>query len=369
MKRFFFSVITLMVAATSCTESGIIDMPEFYQNPIVFDTYIGNTPITKAEDIDVGYLQKETGEGGGVQVYAFKSPLNNTNKDYVDYNSTYLDGQLLYSASNWLYYEDNTPTDAYMPTSKDLAVVAHNLNASGYSYMSNISADKTEFDFTINNTVANQLDLLVSPLTFISETGETTRVPLRFYHLLSRIGFKVLSSGGANTQIIFESIKIVGAFPTKGHVDMTLSTATPSGTSISLTGTRKPAIDPILTDYTYEYNLLGNTGYEISATNCYPTAQQIRPNGNNCYMMLMPGQVGDVNGKTPHIEVRYSIAGEDRKSTIWLTKNQTEEGENWTFEAGKAYEFVLKLTTATIDFTADVIQGEWVDPQTPTPLN
>ena len=57
MKRFIFSAIALMVAATACTESGIVDMPEFYGNPIVFDTYIGKTPITKADNVDINYLK------------------------------------------------------------------------------------------------------------------------------------------------------------------------------------------------------------------------------------------------------------------------------------------------------------------------
>ena len=407
MKRFIFSAIALMVAATACTESGIIDMPEYYQNPIVFDTYIGKTLVTKAEDINVTYLQKATNQGGGIQVYAFTSPKDNINRDNVDYSTPYLDGQLLYSNSSWMYYKGDTKDEPYMPFGKDLAFAAYNLKAEGTNsnpIITNVSDDKTSFDYTVQNAVANQIDLLVTPLTFVTENPNgDTFVPLRFYHVLSRIGFKIQSTGGSETDKIFiSSIKLKGEFVRSGRVDMTVSIATPAastgenGSSIQLTDSnRKPSIAPLTevnNAYVYEYNLFGASDlpFEIDVNSCKsPNAEPIYTGSdiNNRYMMIMPGRVGNLPDNQdvvdddfteltipPYIEVKYQIgttysSASDMTAKIPLTqKYENDQEGNWIFESGKAYEFILKLTTATIDFSATVIPGDW-DDSTSSDLN
>lgn len=400
MKRFIFSAIALVMATSACTESGLIDAPEFYGNPIAFDTYIGKVPMTKAENVDVSYLQKSTGVGGGIQIYAFKSPLDNTNRDYVDYSEAYMNGRLVYSSSIWNYQIEKENTwvneEAYMPSGKDLAFVAHNLSA-GISTKNN-----KDFSFTVNDVVANQVDLLVTPLTFVQETGETTNVPLRFYHLLSRVGFKVLSTGGS-TDIEISSIKLNGRFIKSGHVDMSLATATPN---LDKTGdepsidviNRIPAIAPdenggyakySVDNKEYDgYSFFGtNESFTINSSLCLDAklifnnksvtentpSSSIEALEANRYMMIMPGQVGnfpdyddlDFDGDkseltiTPHIEITYSLDGNANKARVPLVDAQ---GYNWTFEAGKAYEFIFKIMTATIEFEG-VVEGDWGTPQ------
>ena len=324
MKRFFFSALALILAVTACTESGLIDAPDFYGNEIVFDTYIGKAPMTKAENIDVDYLENSIASGGGIQLYAFKSPVNNTNRDYVDYSEAYLDGQLIHKpaqtdpakAAYWSYNVNNKEEEAYMPSGKDLAFAAYNLSA-GVSMATN----NKEFDFTVNNAVANQVDLLVTPLTFVTETGQTTNVPLRFYHLLSRVGFKVLSTGGS-TDIIISSIKLNGRFIKTGHVDMSLATATPnlnkeqpSAPSVVVKDNRVPAIAPnadggyasYLADNKehYGYSFFGagesfakNSSLCLSAVPIFNNSStiqaQLQAMENSRYMMIMPGMVGNL---------------------------------------------------------------------------
>ena len=366
MKRFIFSAITLMVAATSCTESGLIDKPEFYQNPIVFDTYIGKAPVTKAVNCDIQQLQAAT---GGVHIYGFKSDkVSGRPYDYVDYSSTYLNGELHYTASNWTYYENGSEVEAYMPTDKDLAVAAYNLQASGS--IDNISADKTEFDFTVKDVVANQVDLLVTPLTFVTEKGETTQVPLRFYHLLSRVGFKVQSSGNSSTPIIISSIILNGQFAKRGHVDMKLATATPntsasSESNIILKDDIRPEITPILNEtnpYQTEYELLPGKDniFQTTAEACYTEAQQIIPEEGGCYMMIMPGIQEDAS-----IEITYQIGDSD---PIPVEIDLDALNDINYFQAGSAYEFIFKLSTSAIEFSATVVPGDW-DDSTSSDLN
>lgn len=364
MKRFIFSAIALMVALTSCTESGLIDKPEFYQNPIVFDTYIGKAPVTKAVNCDIEQLQAVT---GGVHIYGFKSDkVSGRPYDYVDYSSAYLNGELHYTASNWTYYENGSEVEAYMPTDKDLAVAAYNLQASGS--IDNVSADKTEFDFTVKDVVANQVDLLVTPLTFVTEKGETTQVPLRFYHLLSRVGFKVQSSGNSSTPIIISSIILNGQFAKRGHVDMKLATATPNTSTsaesnIVLKDNIRPSITPITTGtspYQTKYVLLDeNNTFETTASNCFTNAQQITPNSGGSYMMIMPGIQEDAS-----VEITYQLGDSgERSATIDLDALNDIE----YFQAGYAYEFIIKLSTSAIEFSGEVSAG-WAE-QADTPFS
>ena len=71
MKRFIFSTIAIAAIATACTESGLIDTPDFYANEITFDPYIGKAPVTKAEDISADYLKISSKEDPAFHVYAF----------------------------------------------------------------------------------------------------------------------------------------------------------------------------------------------------------------------------------------------------------------------------------------------------------
>ena len=111
MKRFFISTIALIVAVTACTESGLIDAPQFYNSEILFDTYIGKAPVTKAENIDLTYL--ETSSVGGAHLYAFMCDKGNRNISNVDFSSAYLDGRL----------KCTTPTNTAITFSADISTI------------------------------------------------------------------------------------------------------------------------------------------------------------------------------------------------------------------------------------------------------
>lgn len=404
MKRFIFSAIALVIAATSCTESGLIDAPEFYGNAIVFDTYIGKAPITKAENVDANYLKGFVSDASGtvvssstivdgVQVYAFKAPKGESSPNSVDYESAYLNGHLTWNGNSntsgiWQYQIKSGDTwtndDPYMPTGNDLAFAAYNLDAEGCMTFKDHSF--TEFTYTVPAVVANQKDLLLTPLTFVSENAnEDTSVPLHFYHLLSRVSFKILSTGGSDTEIKISAITLHARFINSGKVDMSSSTT-------------KPAILPIKENYVDSYSFFGNGDlFTISNSDCAEGvpgkgAQPIYANkkendntfvGNqrNRYMMIMPGQVGniadledvDYDGDIlelitrPYIEVTYYL-GRSETPNIAKVPLLDSNGNNWDFKAGKAYEFIFKIATSAIEFSATVVEDGW-DEQTPNPIN
>lgn len=355
MKRFIFSAIALLTAATACTESGIIETPDSYGNPIVFDTYIGKAPITKAVDMN-GSLLQDKAKGNGARLYAFTCPKNERKADQVDFDSPYMDGALYYS-DGWGYYPksqsgfNNTIEDVYWPGwSTDLAFVAYSLNADPSI---DLRDDNTEFTFTVNDVVSNQVDLLVSPLTYYGEApnGETT-VNLQLYHLLSRVGFKVLATPGTSTDIEISSVKLCGAFPKTGTVNLMSAT--------NVTGAAKsvPSIEANTSVVASNYDLFGtNEKFQINSSECDGTAiTDAAPiygaTEENRFMMIMPGTVSNAS-----IEVEYKLGTQSQAHTARIDLGETY------FKAGSAYEFIFKVATASIEFSG-VVEGEW-DEQEP----
>lgn len=353
MKRFIFSAIALMVAATACTESGLIDSPEFYGSQIVFGTYIGKTPVTKAEDITLNYL--ETNVDGGAQVYSFMTEKDNRNPDMVDFSTAYMDGRIVCvqptsgtTDGTWAYQEyyklpnatENTwnSEDVYWPGDVDLAFAAYNLKAN--DCISNRVATKTalSFDFEVKSTISEQVDLLVAPLTFVSEApNDDTNVNLHFRHLLSRVGFSVIAtSPNDNVDITISSLRLCGMFPQKGKVSLKSTSA---------------AIQAYEENYATYYDFFqSGQSFTVKSSVCGSTVSDNSRihagNVNDRFMMLMPGQLDGA-----YIEVEYQLTGAEKRFA------KVELG-SMPLKAGFAYEFVLRVATASIEFSG-VVEGDW----------
>ena len=70
MKKALFFIVALASVAIGCTKSEVIKAPGRGRE-IKFDNYVGKTPVTKAESVDLDYLKQAIEDEGGVQVYAF----------------------------------------------------------------------------------------------------------------------------------------------------------------------------------------------------------------------------------------------------------------------------------------------------------
>ena len=360
MKRFIFSAIALLTAATACTESGIIETPDSYGNPIVFDTYIGKTPITKAVDMN-GNLLQDKAQGNGVRIYAFTLPKTQWKADQVDYDFPYMDGALFYE-SGWGYYPKTESgfkaaiEDVYWPGwGTDLAFVAYSLNVDASKY---ISGDKTQFTFTVQDKVSEQVDLLVSPLTFVKEETGETPVNLQLYHLLSRIGFKVLATPGTSTDITINSVRLCGAFPETGTVNLMSATNAPGAPKsvpsieANTSGTIQSYYDLLDKSANEKFSINSSECDGTAITDAAPIFGNVSTTQENRYMMIMPGLVSNAS-----IEVEYKLGTQSQAHTARIDLGETY------FKAGSAYEFIFKVATASIEFSG-VVEGEW-DEQAP----
>lgn len=353
MKRFIFSAIALMVAATACTESGLIDSPKLYGSQIVFDTYIGKTPVSKAESIDLNYL--EDPDNGGARIYAFMSDKGNANPNNINFSSAYMDGRIMCTEdkvtqagqekSVWEYQtevlnEENqlewTAEDVYWPGDVNLAFVAYKAD----DCTPTINGDDFSFDFTIASNVTDQVDLLVSPLQFVSENDSgDTYVNLQFHHLLSRVGFSVIATDpNEEVSITIHSLKLCGMFPKKGKVSLKSTTASIQAYE-----------DDCATYYDFfesgqSFTVQSSVCGETVGPNSIIYADGTNPNDR--FMMLMPGQLDGA-----YIEVEYQLTGDEKRFA------KVELG-NLPLRAGFAYEFVLQVATESIEFSG-IVEGIW----------
>ena len=260
MKKALFFIVALATVAIGCTKSEVVKAPGRGRE-IKFDTYVGKTPMTKAESADLAYVQRTLATGGGFQVYAFlhnaipeiQNPetgeLNYLDPSKVGTSTAYMDkvvtwvGPVEADPENgieavkgyWdydgvVYWPDHT-------TNRKLAFAAYGLNVTNNIVWDNdptvagnektnhpAEQSYTKFTYTVPSAVADQKDLLVSPFLVnqgLSENVEAAPVEILFKHLLSRVGFQVVANQTTDdVEIKIQEIKLVGNFPTTGKVDL-----------------------------------------------------------------------------------------------------------------------------------------------------
>lgn len=350
MKKVLFSLMALAAIAAGCSKSEVLNAPGA-ETPIAFETYLGRTPVTKATSVTTETLQKSTQNNAGFHVYAFLHIEDATIDDIVT-TTPYMSEDVWYvpsesdSDGKWDY-----EGVAYWPdatSGRKLAFSAYGL-VDGIS----ISADQnnTSLDFTVSDEVSEQQDLIAT--AFISNKGigtdgTGTTVNLEFKHLLSRVGFSLMANNDeADINIDIHSVVLNGTFPKSG--------------SINLKTADTPVITPATSGETAgSYSLFSGTDactYTSSTTKqpIFANATKSTDNdkivakenadANNRYMMIIPSEQDNAT-----IVVTYQLTeGQVQTATIKLP-------ENWNFEAGKSYDFVLKISTSAIGFSV-VVEG------------
>ena len=382
MKRLIFSTIILTAIAVSCTNSGLLETPQTYEEPISFEPYSGRIPVTKASEATLATMQAGS---LGFHVTGF---LHSSNTDFT---SDYLDVDVKYTDSKWQYNGIN-----YWPEGGSLDFVAYG-NVNKVNNVSPITFKDnsfTEFSYKVPANVADQQDLVVSGMVSDKSASNSAKgnvVSFQFEHILSRVGFSVKTNNDYDedkkVNVTIKQVTLNGTFVNTGNVDLTETTPkiTAETPSTQNTTSRYSLFD---TDY-----VLGtSTGTDIpgfitkdgkTAVNIYPNtkfnaANYVEPATTsdaeklNRFMMIMPGRVGDliINNQAvkPYIEVVYQITGAPEQvgkiPLMQTTKGSGENAEpttdNWNFAAGRAYEFIFTVSTTSIDF--EVRTDTWSNP-------
>lgn len=344
MKRFFFSLIALAAVAASCTQSALVETPDLNGTEITFNPYTGRTPVTKASAI----LGADGLAGaGGFQVLS----LLTKNTATTTYMNGLVTGATSGQTTTWTYQGSTAywPDESTYETTT-LSFVAYSANALGqYSItegetttnanLIDWTTGKTneEFTFHVPTKVSEQIDLLATNYQqgLSLRTNTDGNVTLNFNHLLSRIGFQVVANQDKdNRDITISSLVFTGNIPTQGVLE--LKAANTADAIPALTYTDEMVGAP-------EYQLLSEAFITLSSK----TAAEITDDVNGRYMMIMPHTANDAK-----IKVTYQIEG------MSTTRNAVVEIPNTqVFAPGKAYEFILKISTSAITF--GVVEEEW----------
>lgn len=373
MKRFFFTTIALAIVAIGCTKSGLLESPQTYEEPITFEPYTGKLPVTKATEAKSDTTLKRS----GFRVIGYEETTTGAITTTV---TPFLD-----KIVNWGKPTSDATTDkwyysgaAYWPEEKNLSFMAYGLNVNEETgkgtpaitdrFVQN-GNDYSSFTYTVPDNVALQKDLVISPVLKGMNNDGTGDKTVRFQmkHVLSRIGFSVLTTGTEGVEVIIKNIKLQGSFATQGTVD--LDAMTSGETPVPAT----PSITPSTTKASKTYSLFDSDydktkttgdfeGFIVSSVNNQTTAihnnitfeagTTYDPDGetgrtnaatDKRYMMLMPGNVGS----SAKIEVTYQLSGgEDMVADVSIA--------NFNFLGGTAYEFVFTVSTVAVGFNVQV---------------
>lgn len=397
MKRFLFSVCALAAVVVGCSKSEVLNRPNA-DMPIEFNPYTGRIPVTRAVAADI-----ETLGEAGFQVYAFmhdgKVDCDYTGKPYMDKVVKFVKGSDSEEGA-WTY-----SGHAYWPATNLLNFVAYGLNA-GELVTEVTPSQVPTISYTVPVNVAEQKDLLVAYnqvnlkyadaiATTETDTPEDKSTPaydgivnFNFSHLLSRIGFSLVTKANNGVLVTIEQVNLVGNFYEKGTVNLTTGRQTSLTIGDNEIVTNRPYVDVTgETAKSTTYKLLGENGTytnvgsadgtkifdnglkytkdwgkDQTADNNTTTdddeydpipADQITPemeatvaaNEKNRYMMIIPAE-GTVHGA--NLKVKYFLPGAGTFDEVTVPLSDVN------FEAGKSYDFKLKVSTNGISFSVDV---------------
>ena len=294
-KNFLLGFIAFAaLAVTSCTND---DVNEFIPQgkAIEFSTYVGRDAQARGVETTPSTLRS------GFGVYAY---LHNGTTTYA--NANFLANEKVYDTP-WKYdHIKYWPKEASAEVDF-LAYGPYNLNA---------SVANGVLTYTVNETAANQEDLVVAAPLKNKKSGV---VEFTFQHMLSRVGFTLHVEGQASSTI--NSVSFTGTFKNQCKVNMT---TTPLATA--------------------EFGDAAAHTYTLNS----PVATD--------YLMIVPQTL------TADVTINYSVtyAGD-----VTVTSSATASLTGFTFAQGKAYTINANVQGEAITFSVDEANfGDW-DQQTP----
>lgn len=378
MKRFLFSVCALAAVVVGCSKSEVLNRPNA-DMPIEFNPYTGRIPVTRAVAADIDTLGHY-----GFRVYAFMH--NGT--DGCDYTATpYMNKVVTFDQTldegkgAWTY-----SGHAYWPATNLLNFVAYGLNAGA----TEVENDKTTISYTVPVDVASQKDLLVAYNQVNTKYTDENQgiVDFTFSHLLSRIGFSLVTKASNAVDVTIEQVNLVGNFYGSGTVRLTDGKETTLTIGDKEVKTNRPYVNTTgVTPSSVTYKLLGENGTYTSVGSADGTKifdngllytkdwgkdqtagnntttdddeydekpdteiteamrAKVAANEKNRYMMIIPAE-GTVHDA--ELKVKYFLPGAGTFDEVTVPLSDVN------FEAGKSYDFKLKVSTNGISFSVDV---------------
>lgn len=379
MKKFFFSVCALAAVLASCTKSEVINAPGA-ESPITFAPYSGRIPTSKATSV-VG--AEGLAQAGGFKVYAFMHKADEPVSYLTPYMNKVVSGTSVTGEDNSTTIEWRYDGITYWPTTNQLDFVAYSLSC-GTSLVEDATEKYTKLNYTVPDAVADQKDLLVAtPVPNQTAESNGCVVPLVFDHLLSRVGFSLVTNTGNTVPVTVKDVTLVGNFSKTGTVDLkpvyAENATTPNKPAI-VAGEAEAVTYDLMADGTF--TSVGSTsGAEVFDNSSLYTFNA--GNADDIYddkyeATVFVDDEGE-NGKTKEdkkaeAETAAAANKASRHMMIIPSENHSaklnvvyflpEAGADFVvedidvsaikFEAGKSYEFKFKVSTNTVGFSVTV---------------
>lgn len=390
MKKQFLFGMAAVAALCSCSNNEVMEAPESLQTPIAFGTYVGNSVDGRAAVLDEEALKNGTNASENGTIADLTSGFGvfgyYTGQDaWVDYaaaspqpNFMY-NQNVTYNGAKWSYSPlkywpnntgDNVSFFAYAPYSTSTG--DKNIKIADAASMT-----KPQFDFTVNNTVNQQTDLVTAAVTDNSKNSTTpitteAVINFNFKHRLARIGFKAQTDvnqvpGTANTidastTITIDEVQLVGDFFASGTVNLVDGTITGTGKQSALTipdgasipdGEKTPGNGFSLKQGNFAKYTLNSTTSSIGELNA-----------KDSYIMIIPQNIAaDQTAESFKIRVIYTVTTTDGNLDSGNSKIQnviTSQPMTQNFIAEKAYTFNLRIGMTSVKFDA-AIEDDWAN--------
>lgn len=366
-KRLILGMAALAaVTFTSCQKDQVINqVPQ--EQAIEFNTYLGRDAqtkgiITTTESIQTsgfGVYAYYTGE----DTYATKYAASSSTAPATVFNPNFMSNQkVTYTSPNWVYnpikYWPNTSNHkvsfiAYAPH--------YALNDATVALSLDSEKGTPKITYNIPESQTNHVDLVVAPLKN-DLTKENGSVSLRFFHALSRIGFKVKSDVdySPNAKITLKSITLSGPFYKKGVLEL----YKPSGD----VNHQVPSTNAFwVLDNGDKTSRPYTVTKDVVVTNALQSVSEPDSNKENesNYIMVIPQTFSgtpdtDKISITVVYDVEYDIV-EDSGNMDGKITNTVTKTTPVTFAPGKAYTFNLSIGMTGVTFS-DIVVDSWPEP-------
>lgn len=366
------------LSMSSCTQEEdlfVSDGQSSYDgNAVMFGTYLGNAPESRATTMDLAQLKKSNGFGvfasyTGQDVFGDTQTPNfmcNQKVHWVADNGKWEYAPIKYWPNN---LNDKVSFFAYAPyisipaeASVTNGFVKTNESAGITELSANTSKGDPKLKFVMTTEIDKQIDLLyAAPEIDLQKQLIDEKVQFNFKHALSRIGFKRVAvidevnnneDGGQD-----ESNDGTGNTPLDGKTTVIINEVVLKSAEFGTSGTLNLHTGEWsdVTSGEQIYSLNNKKDLQNATLTSANATKAMQLNNNDKYLMIMPRQ-SSIN---LILTVKYDVITEDenlsgKKSQI---TNEITSMFPFQFTAGKSYNFVLHIGLTSVKL--DATETEW----------
>ncbi len=345
-KRLILSMAALAaVTLTSCQKDQVINqVPQ--EQAIEFNTYLGRDAQTKGTVINTEILGTR-----GFGVFAYYTGQSTIDPPNITAPNFMNNQMVKYESDSWKYsplkYWPNTSGDkvsfyAYAPYDNDYLAAT---NVDKLSTQLNSTFHLPEVVYNVDADITKHIDVLFAPAQ-INQTKPAQAGPmvLKFYHALSRIGFKVKSATQyTDATITLTKVTLSGEFFDGGTLSLANSTVT-------LDNNQNPSL--VSTNPSWTNGTKTQVSFTKNVSQSVTTSPSAVGNSEE-YIMILPQEFSN-SMATPQQHITLTVDYNVTSGDVTIP-NTVKKSVNFTFEAGKAYTFIITIGgLQAVEFSAAV---------------